>query len=88
MSSISDSGKIDDGIPRINRISELIRAYSSRNPTNVVEDDVTEEVHTRREMLKDALYWIHQNQGTARFIKCGRCGQSINQSNQSIKKFI
>jgi hypothetical protein len=82
MSSISDSGKMDDGIPRINRISELIRDYSSRTPTKVLEVDVTEEVHARREMLEDALYWIHHNQGTARYMTCGRCGVEFDDNSQ------
>ena len=42
MSSIDDAGALDDGIPRINRIAELIRRYSTLRPA--VEDDVSEEV--------------------------------------------
>ena len=78
MSSISDAGKKDDGIPRINRIAELTRVYVTKRPRRPIEDDVTEEVFARRDMLEDALYWIHHNQGTARFIKCGRCGAEFD----------
>lgn len=81
MSSISDAGKMDNGIPRINRISELIRAYSTSRPRQTTED-VTEDVFARREMLENAMYWIHKNEGTSRFTKCGRCGAEFDDNSE------
>lgn len=84
MTSISDAGIMDDGIPRMNRISEAVRKLSQWQAKQVqTRSDVSEEVYELQEQLEDALYWIHNNEGTARFETCTRCGAKYDEKSRA-----
>ena len=81
MSSIKDAGNMDNGIPRINRMSEAIRKLAQWQAKRVeVTNDVSEEVFALQDQLEDALYWIHKNEGTKRFETCTRCGAKFDET--------
>ena len=74
MYSIKDAGVMDNGVPRINRISEAIRKLVSWEARRVqVREDVSEEVFQLQEQLEDALHQIHEEEGTKRYETCSRC---------------
>lgn len=84
MTSISDAGKMDSGIPRINRVSEAIRKLAQWQAKRVqTRDDVSEEVYNLQDQLEDALYWIHKNEGTKRFETCSRCGAKYDEDSKA-----
>jgi hypothetical protein len=79
LSSIHDCGIKDDGIPRINRISEAIRRVVQLTIKEQREEAMTEEVWNLHDQLEDALHYIGELQGKQRFETCTRCGAQFDQ---------
>ncbi|XP_031561227.1 uncharacterized protein LOC116297189 [Actinia tenebrosa] len=88
MSSISDFGEMDKGVPKINRLAEAARnlmKWSAAQPKKI-RTDVSEEVYRLQNLLEDALIALAEKEKRKRYETCTRCGaQFENESSAGCK---
>jgi hypothetical protein len=77
---IEDLGEKENGIPRIQMISQAIRDIGSAQPDNQYFE-LSDEIVSLQNLLNDALDEIDENTGKSRFKTCTRCNAKYEPEN-------
>lgn len=83
ISSTSDFGVMDKGVPKINRLAEAARnlmKWSATQPKKI-RTDVSEEVYRLQNLLEDALVAKAEKENRKRYETCTRCGAQFENEN-------